>query len=91
MKEIFLTAINLLISLQAFTQNIFGMYSDKFGIKLELLSDYNYFYSYHIDLSSSWSIGKWATSNDTVFLRNSPIYDTVNVTDTVWVFQKNTK
>ena len=73
-----------LISLPANSQEISGKYFNYSGCKLDLLTDSSYSFSYHFDLSSSWSIGKWTISKDTLLLINTPIYDTLIVTDTTW-------
>jgi hypothetical protein len=76
--------LTLLSSLQAGSQDISGRYYNQFGCKLELFSDSSYSFSYHFDLSSSWSKGKWTIFRDTLLLNNTPIYDTLTVTDTNW-------
>jgi len=76
--------LSFLLSLQASPQVISGKYYNYSGCKLDLLTDSSYFFSYHFDLSSSWSIGKWTISKDTLLLKNIPIYDTLIVTDTTW-------
>lgn len=84
MKERILFVLSFLFSLQASSQDISGKYYNHFGCKLELLIDSSYSFSYHFDLSSSWSKGKWTISHDTLLLKNIPIYDTLIATDTTW-------
>ena len=81
--NIFFT-LSFLLSLQASPQGISGKYFNYSGCKLDLLTDSSYSFSYHFDLSSSWSIGKWTISKDTLLLKNIPIYDTLIVRDTTW-------
>jgi len=64
-----------------------GKYHNFFSSNLTLNSDSTYFYSYRFDLTSSWSIGKWTISNDTIYLKNIPIFDTVNYSDTIGNFK----
>ena len=77
----------LLSYFQAYPQDISAKYYNYFGCKLELLSDSSYSFSYHFDLSDSWSIGKWTISGDTLILTNTPIYDTLIAIDTIWTSQ----
>lgn len=63
--------------------NVSGNYHNYFGRKLILNSDSTYNYSYHFDLGSSWSYGKWIIKNDTVYLSNIVVYDTTSYQDTL--------
>jgi len=87
MRERLLFLLCLLSSLQVYPQDISGRYYNYFGCKLELLNDSSYSFSYHFDLSGSWSIGKWTINRDTLLLTNTPIYDTLIVVDTIWTSQ----
>ncbi len=62
---------------------IAGKYCDYFDSHLSLNTDSTWDYSYHFDLTSSWSYGRWKINNDTVFLINTPIYDTVRYFDSI--------
>ena len=79
-----LFTLSFLLSLQASPQGISGKYFNYSGCKLDLLTNSSYSFSYHFDLSSSWSIGKWTISKDTLLLKIIPIYDTLIVRDTTW-------
>lgn len=58
-----------------------GMYSDRFGEKIELKSDSTFVHTYRFDLASSWTIGKWRTSNDTIYLVTQIVKDTLQIRD----------
>jgi hypothetical protein len=64
-----------------------GKYHNFFSSELTLNPDSTYYYSYHFDLSSSWSSGKWAINSDTVYFTNIPIFDTVNYNDSIGNFK----
>ncbi len=64
-----------------------GKYHNFFSSELTLNPDSTYYYAYHFDLSSSWSSGKWTINNDTIYLINIPIFDTVNYNDSIGSFK----
>jgi hypothetical protein len=84
MKKSFLVIIIFTHLYSAFSQAISGNYYNYFGSKLSLFPDSSYKYIYRFDLSSSWSTGKWKVLNDTIYLVNMPIYDTLIGVDTLW-------
>jgi hypothetical protein len=84
MKKFFLIIIIFTHIYSAFSQEISGNYYNFFGSRLSLLPDSSYKYIFRFDLSSSWSTGKWKVLNDTIFLVNMPIYDTLIGVDTIW-------
>jgi hypothetical protein len=78
--KIILKSILLLLTAIAFGQkNIVGKYYHNFGHLLLLKSDSTYEFKTGFDLSSSWSHGIWSFKKDTVFLINTPVFDTLNV------------
>lgn len=56
-----------------------GKYYHNFGHRLLLKSDSTYEFNTGFDLSFYWSNGTWTFSNDTIFLINKPIFDTLKV------------
>lgn len=57
--------------------NIEGEYYNHFGNKLKINSDKTFLYTWHFDLASSWSKGKWKIKNDTIYFDVIPVYDTL--------------
>jgi hypothetical protein len=57
---------------------ITGHYCDHFGSRIELNADSTFKYTWHIDLSGSWTKGKWTFKNDTVYFQMIPTYDSVS-------------
>jgi hypothetical protein len=64
---------------------ISGQYHDFFGCKLELKKDLTFKFTWNFDLYSSWTIGKWTFSNDTIYLQVKLILDTLT-----WTSQNQT-
>jgi hypothetical protein len=58
-------------------KDVSGKYHNYFSSELILNTDSSYYYSYHFDLCSSWSSGKWTYKNDTILLMYIPVYDTL--------------
>jgi hypothetical protein len=56
---------------------IAGNYHDHFGGSLDIDSAAKFKYSWSFDMVGSWTAGNWSTSNDTIYLHMTPIYDTV--------------
>ena len=54
-----------------------GTYKSKFGQTIQLNSNNTFLFRSSFDLSSSWSQGKWKTSNDTIYLEVEIIKDTL--------------
>ena len=84
--KIAINTIILFLSFLSATAQEFpvGEYRNYFSSAFIFKADYTYMYSYHFDLSSSWSSGKWKYSNDTLYLTNIPIYDTLITYDTTY-------
>lgn len=57
---------------------IVGKYHNHFGESLELKSDSTFHFTSRFDLSSSWTIGKWKFSNDTLYLKTELVMDTLS-------------
>ena len=55
-----------------------GRYRDYFGSRIELNADSTFKYTWHFDLSGSWTKGKWTYENDTVHLHMIPTHDTIS-------------
>lgn len=74
----------ILILLQAFSVSlfaqvkIFGRYHDYFGTSIQINGDCTFKYSWHFDMSGSWTKGTWKTKGDTIYFHVVPIYDTVS-------------
>lgn len=69
----------LFLSLGLFAQkNIVGRYRDYFGSRIELNVDSTFKYSWHFDLSGSWTKGTWTFKNDTTYFHMIPTYDTIS-------------
>ena len=60
---------------------IVGNYIDYFGHRIQLNADNTFKYSWHIDMSSSWTKGTWTLVGDTVYFDMVPTYDTLSRTD----------
>ncbi len=67
---------------------IVGIYNDRFSESIELKADSTFIHNYRFDLSSSWTVGKWKFSNDTLYLKTELVLDTLN---TITVENKITK
>jgi hypothetical protein len=74
--------ILLLLSLNLFAQkNILGRYRDYFGSRIEI-SDSTFKYTWHFDMSASWTKGTWKLMGDTVYFHMIPTYDTLGLANT---------
>jgi hypothetical protein len=62
-------------------KNIPGSYQDLFGNNIELNGDSIFKYTWIFDLASSWTIGKWTYSHDTIHFQIVPIMDTLRYYD----------
>ncbi len=60
---------------------LIGKYQNYFGSHIQINEDSTFSYSWHFDLMSSWSKGRWSIKNDTLYLKTIPIYDTLSYTD----------
>ena len=83
------TILILLMTIMCFGQDkIIGIYSDRFSESIELKADSTFIHNYRFDLSSSWTVGKWKFSNDTLYLKTELVLDTLY---TITVENKITK
>jgi len=57
---------------------IVGHYRDHFNSRIQLNADNTFEYTWHLDLSASWSKGTWTIKNDTVCFRIIPTFDTIS-------------
>lgn len=57
---------------------IVGRYRDYFGSRIQLNTDYTFKYTWHFDLSGSWTKGTWSLENDTVYFYMVSTYDTIS-------------
>jgi hypothetical protein len=84
MKYLILPAI-LLFSSTLIAQHkengLVGPYHDYFGSDIEINADSTFKYTWAFDLASSWSKGTWTVTNDTVYFKTIPIYDTLRYKD----------
>ncbi|MGN6181492.1 MAG: hypothetical protein ACTHNW_20080 [Mucilaginibacter sp.] len=78
MKNIFLLCF-LFCSVASYSQTskLAGKYRSYFGRKIEIRDDSTFYFSWHFDLESSWSQGKWTVRNDTVYFKTVSVYDTL--------------
>lgn len=77
-----ITTLTLLLSFHSYSQGtISGRYIDNFGSTLSLNTDSSFKYTWHFDLSISWTKGKWSFSNDTIYLIATSIIDTIQYTN----------
>jgi hypothetical protein len=56
---------------------IIGRYRDYFGSRIQLNPDSTFEYTWHFDLSASWTKGTWTVNKDTVYFHMVPTYDTI--------------
>ena len=59
--------------------NLIGSYQDHFGSSIIINKDSTFKYRWNFDLASSWSNGKWAIKNDTVYFKTVLVYDTLRI------------
>jgi hypothetical protein len=57
---------------------IVGNYRDHFSSRIQLNNDNTFKYSWHFDLSASWTKGNWTINNDTVYFHIIPTFDTIS-------------
>jgi hypothetical protein len=77
--RITVTILILLMTKMCFGQDkIVGIYNDRFSESIELKADSTFIHNYRFDLSSSWTIGKWKISKDTLYLKTELVLDTLN-------------
>jgi hypothetical protein len=80
--KILATIFLLTVSFGLFAQDkILGHYRDYFGSSLQLNADSTFKYTWHFDLSASWTKGTWTVKKDTVYFRIVPTYDTISSID----------
>ena len=75
-----LTTIFLLtLPFTLFAQHkIVGHYRDHFGSRIQLHNDKTFNYTWHLDLSASWTKGTWTIKNDTVYFHVITTFDTIS-------------
>jgi len=79
MKQLITFILSILFSTLLFGQSeIIGKYQNHFGELIELKSDSTFHHKSSFDLSSSWTIGKWNFSNDTLYLKTELVMDTLS-------------
>jgi hypothetical protein len=77
--KIFPIIFLLTLSFGLFAQDkIAGRYRDYFGSRIQLDADSTFEYTWHFDLSGSWTKGKWSLKKDTVNFHMTPTYDTIS-------------
>lgn len=77
--KILTTIFLLTLSFGLFAQDkIVGHYRDYFGSRIQLNADSTFKYTWHFDLSGSWTKGTWSLKNDTVYFHMVPTYDTIS-------------
>jgi len=54
-------------------------YYNMFGEQIEFYNDSTYKHTWHFDLASSWTNGKWKFSNDTIYLTPIFVIDTLSI------------
>ena len=57
---------------------IVGRYRNYFGSRIQLKADSTFKYTWHFDMSGSWTKGTWFIKNDTVYFHMIPMYDTLS-------------
>lgn len=62
-------------------EKIAGHFRNFFGSRIELNPDKTFKYTWHFDLSVSWTKGTWTLLNDTVYFHIVPTYDTISYKD----------
>ena len=77
--SIILLAFILISKLKA--QDITGTYKGNYGRTIELNKDSTFRFSWHFDLAGSWSIGTWKMQNDNIELNSTPIFDTLELSN----------
>lgn len=69
----------LILPFSLFGQDkIVGHYRDHFSSRIQLNNDRTFKYTWHLDLSASWTKGTWTINNDTVYFHVVPTFDTIN-------------
>ena len=77
--KILTTIFLLTLSFSLFAQDkIVGHYRDYFGSRIQINTDNTFKYTWHFDLSGSWTKGTWSLKNDTIYFHMIPTYDTIS-------------
>ncbi len=80
----------LFIQLFCFGQSkLEGSYLNKFGERLVFENDSIFSHTWQFDLASSWTKGTYRISNDTIYLRTTLIYDTLEIVNSENEFIKD--
>lgn len=74
-------AILLFISSLTSLAQVTGNYYNLFGSRITLNTDSTFNYQWNFDLVSSWNTGKWQSKNDTIYLEQVIVYDTLKIKD----------
>ena len=56
-----------------------GFFTDYFGHKLDIKPDSTFEYRYRFHLYSTWTKGVWSVTNDTIYFKWIPVYDTLRI------------
>lgn len=76
--------IIVFVLIESFTasaqKNVAGDYQDYFGNSIQLNLDSTFEYTWHFDMSVSWTKGVWIMKGDTVYFYMTPVYDTITQT-----------
>lgn len=76
--KILTTIFLLTLSFSLFAQDkIVGYYRDYFGSQIQINADSTFKYTWHFDLSASWTKGTWSFKKDTLYFHMIPTYDTI--------------
>ena len=87
MKGLFTMKVLTMILFMSFPFALFGQdkiighYRNHFGYSIQLNPDSTFEYTWHFDLSWSWTKGTWAVNKDTVYFHMVPVYDTITAED----------
>lgn len=70
----------LFLSLGVYAQGSFyGRYLDELGSEITLNPDSTFAYSHHFDLIGTWTVGTYRVVNDTIFFKEVPVFDTLEI------------
>ena len=79
MRAIFCVILSFSLSLLYGQSKIVGFYADYFGHKLNIKPDSTFEYRYRFHLYSTWTKGAWSVTNDTIYFKWIPVYDTSRI------------
>lgn len=58
-----------------------GKYRNYSGERIEIYPDSSFTYTWHFDINSSWSKGKWTVKGTIISFQFIPVYDTIRITN----------